>query len=451
MDLDRAIHDQGTRADFMVGGQHPGVLAPATQLRSREMALGGRNAGQGTGKHLVIATGAAQGENNVILATVIEPPLAVEAHRRRPGVARLSHVVMRLIAEETLQLGDIRLGAVRMAGERFPIERTNVIILETPDHMIALVEVSQPPRAQGWQDLVFPEIKADDPCGKLQEGSVVGQLAAHRIGHRHRPLAHALRETRHAEQRIAAEGHRIKPSVGHPRVEHIDALQAGNTLQIQPVVEDQQIAPLDKRNAHAAGEETMLRMSATARPGCEQGHHRFVHAARRERAKRLENGDRNIGDTLRIVVLECFGKNARKRPAVLHHIADTRGIAEIMVCHGQPSVRAPRQGQAGQMEERAAGPGQTDRRTLEKRAAQDDTGRNDLRAENAFLTMDIVQKEFEGFEPLPHASRHLHPLAPAEQGRQDVAEPRTPPPRPVAGDVEGHSHLAHRRFEPFDD
>ena len=122
-----------------------------------------------------------------------------------------------------------------------------------------------------------------------------------------------------------------------------------------------------------------------------------------------------------------------------------------MVRHSQSSVRATGQGQAGQMEERAAGPRQTDRRTLEKRAAQDHAGRNDLRMEDGFLAMNVVQKEFEGFQPLTHTGRHLCPLAPTEQRGQQVAKPRMPPPRTVAGNVEGHPHLAHRGFEPLDD
>ena len=230
MDLDRAIDDQSTRAGLMVGGQQPGVLAAATQLRCREIAFPGRNPGQGPRKHLIVAIRSTQGENNVILSTVIESALAVEAHRDRPGIARLGHVVLRLVAKETLQLGHIRLAAPRMVNVGLPVKRTDIVVRERPDHMVALVEVTQPPSAQSRQDFVFPEIKTDDPAGKRQEGAVVGQLAAHRIGHRNRALTHTLGQTGHAEQRIAAEGHRIEPRIGHPRVEHIDALQAGNTL-----------------------------------------------------------------------------------------------------------------------------------------------------------------------------------------------------------------------------
>ena len=388
----------------------------------------------------------------MVLPPVIERAAAVEADRGGTGIARLRDVIFWVGGKQLAQFLFVHRGRSRAVHDLFTVKGTDIELVEVLEHVVALVHITEPPRAQGGKFFRFAEIKPDDAGAEREDGPVVGQARADGIGHDHMAAAHALDQTGDTEERIAAENQGVEPRVGHARVEHVDFLQTGNTFQVKPVVEDEEVAALNQGDSHATREKAVLGVGGISRTRREQSDHRIRDSRGRQSAESFEDQDRHIRDALRIVVLEHLAENAGKRAAVLHHVGNPRSIAEVMVRDRHASVGQSREGEAGQMEKGPAGQRQTDGRALEIRTAEDRLRRDDTAAQNFLGTVDVLQKQLESAQALLQTRGNLRPLGVSEKLRQHIAKPRAlAPRRATARDVEVHTHLAHGRFEALDD
>jgi hypothetical protein len=54
------------------------------------------------------------------------------------------------------------------------------------------------------------------------------------------------------------EDQRVEAFVGYVVVDDIDPFEAADGLEVEVIVEDKQVSSLDERDAHPAGEETVL-------------------------------------------------------------------------------------------------------------------------------------------------------------------------------------------------
>ena len=432
-------------------GQHPRVLAPPAQFGSGETIVLDGHAGQRAGQNFITTRGVAQREENVILPPLIERSAAVERNGQRTGCARLRDKILRFLRQQKAQLLDVCGRGRGMVEQCFAVERTHVEIIEPIQHVIALVEVTEPPCGQGRKNFRLPEVKADDAGAEREDGAVVGQAAADGVDQRHFTAAHALHETGDAEQGVALEDHRIEPGIPESHIKHMNAFEAGDRLEIKFVVEHKEVTPLDQRDTGAAGKKAVLGISRGRRAAGEQGDDRIVDALGSKSAECFEQTGRRVGNAPHMVAVKNFRINAGERTAVLHHVGNARGLAEVMVRHRHAAVGQAGESRASQMEKSTTRQGKTDGRTLEERTTQHRTGRKDMLTEDFFRTVDILEEKLEGAQALIQSRGQVRPFRRSENSGQRVAEPRALSPRAVAIDVEGDAHLPHRRLETLDD
>ena len=193
--------------------------------------------------------------------------------------------MMRLFGQKRAQFPAVRNRRHRAVHDLLAVERTDVEFVEMVEHVVALVQIAEPPRSQRGQFFRFAEIKPYNARTERQDGAVVGQSRADGVDHGDMTTAHALHQPGHAQKRIAPEDKRIEPCVGHARVEHIDFFQSRNAFEIKPVVENKQIPALHKGDAHAPREEAVLGVSGISRPRREQRNDGFRRIRGRERAQ----------------------------------------------------------------------------------------------------------------------------------------------------------------------
>ena len=101
--------------------------------------------------------------------------------------------------------------------------------------------------------------------------AIISELAAQGVDERHGFLAQAMDQPGDAKERAALEHKRIEQVIDNAIVDDVYAFEASDRLEEHLVVENEQIAALDERHAHAAREERVLRVERAAGAGRE--HH----------------------------------------------------------------------------------------------------------------------------------------------------------------------------------
>ena len=289
------------------------------------------------------------------------------------------------------------------------------------------------------------EVVADDPGGERQQGAVVGELRADGVHHRDALLADAVHKPRNSDHRVAAERHRVEPAIREARVNHIHLVEAGDGFEIDLVVEDEEVAALHERNAHAAPEEAVLGVGGTARAGCEQDDHRIGLSG--VGTQHFHNARGDIGDRVDAGIVERLRNHAGEGAPVLDHVGNARGVAEVVVLHGEAAIGEAANREAAEVQKCSARRGHASRRPLEKLAPHHGRDRNHAIVEDLPLRIHVAQKKLERTEALADSFGERLPFGGRENLGQQVAEPSALSPWAFAVDVECHTHLAHGRLE----
>ena len=124
--------------------------------------------------------------------------------------------------------------------------------------MLTLVDIAHPEGRNSGKDRSFTKVVANDLGGEGEERPIVRYLRANRIDHGHALPADAVGQTGNSQIGIAAKDHWIQPLVGYPRVDDVHLAQAGDGFEINLIIQNEEIAALDERDAHSAGEKAML-------------------------------------------------------------------------------------------------------------------------------------------------------------------------------------------------
>src|ERR1700745_17089 len=100
---------------------------------------------------------------------------------------------------------------------------------------------------------------------------------------------------------------------------------------------------------------------------------------------------RYVDDRFNRLALKQLRQDPHEEPAVLHHVGETRSVAEIMMLHRESANRVTANAQSAPVQEMIACRGQPYRATLIVRAAQDHGNRNDPFLEDFAFPVDISQ------------------------------------------------------------
>ena len=434
--------------------QHPGVFgAPAETRGGKGLPLRGQ-AGQGAGGDGVIVGAAAQGEEQVVLVTLhAAAPLVADGPGA--GLGALGDEPLRRAADLLAQRALPRHGPLADEGQ-------DAVRGEIGHHHFPLVQVAQPERRHRAQDRRLAGVEADDLVGVGQERAVVGQPCAEPVDQGHGFLAQTMDQPRYAQQRAALEDQGVEQPVGDAVEHDVDALQAGDRLQVEAIVQHEQVPALDERHAHAPGQEAVLGVERVQRPRREQDDggfrpRRLVAVGRvvGEVGGRLAQGfqqqGRRLGQGSHGVALEQLRGHPGQDAAVLDHARQAVGLREVVRGDEQFPAGVPAHVHGPGVQEGAQRWHQPDRGPLEGGAAEHQRDGHDPGAQDLLLAhVDVLQKALERSQPLPQPPGEPIPVLVGKQLRQSVAQPGLlRGERAPRRGVERHAQLAHGRLQPL--
>ena len=343
--------------DLLLGlrGQHPGVLAAAARLvRHQQAAPAGRDPGQAAGHDRVI--GVARDEEGTQHRGAWFHPL--DAQRRRGGKTqdRLADPAARLGEDAGAQLLQFRLAAggpeersaARRAGQRLDDHPRKM-----GQHVAAVARLAAPPGLDRLQPQRLAEEVTGDRREETQQGGVLQQAAAQRVGHRHAAPTHAVEQPGHAELRLGPQLERVAPVVVDPAQDHVDRLRRGQRALPDTAAAHGQVVALDQRIAEIAREIRVLEVGLVERARREDHDPRLPARrsggdGRQALAQRAEEHRHAVHAR----IAEQRGQDARDHHPVLERVACARGRLGTIAQHDHPPVR--RAGEVGRVEDELA-------------------------------------------------------------------------------------------------
>jgi hypothetical protein len=191
------------------------------------------------------------------------------------------------------------------------------------------------------EDRLLAQVEADHLGHVVVDRLVVGDAGADRVGDRDRAGAVGAHQPGNAEQRVGAELERVDEVVVEAAVDRVHALQAGGGAHVADGVAHDQVGRLDQLDAHLTREEGVLEVGAVERARGPQHDGRIGVGGGRDRAQRVEQQRRVVVDRPHPVAGEQLGHQPRHRDAVLEHVGDPRGRADVVLEHA-PAPSPPR-------------------------------------------------------------------------------------------------------------
>jgi hypothetical protein len=200
--------------------------------------------------------------------------------------------------------------------------------------------------------------------------------------------------------------HRRQPGGGA----HIDAV----------VLADEEVAPLDQRHPHLAGEEDVLEIGRVVGARREQDDLRLAHVDRGDLVHRLMQARAVLVDVAQADVARQVREGAQHHVPVLDHVGDAGGRARIVLQHAELPVAAAHQIDAADMDVGIVRQIQTGHLRAVVLVLQDQLGRDDAVLEDLLLVINVAQEEVERLHPLPDAAVQHLPFRRPDQPRDDV-------------------------------
>ena len=219
-----------------------------------------------------------------------------------------------------------------------------------------------------------------------------------------------MHEARHADFRRAVEGKRIEKTLRDTRENRMDALESGNGLEINVIVEHEHVAALHQWDAHAAREKPVLRVKLVRRAGREENDQRLGTADVGRAAKRFEQCHRGVRDRGDGLVPKQFGRDPREQAAVLHHAGKPVDAAEMLAADLQFAVRAALDANGSKMQICAPRGRKPDGGALQIGTAQHGTNRDGTAPQDFARTVHVREKHLEGFHALGQSPREAIPI-----------------------------------------
>ena len=170
---------------------------------------------------------------------------------------------------------------------------------------------------------------------------------------------------------------------------------------------DEQVLALDQLHAHLLREERVLEIRRVERAGRHHGNRRAVLAGRRHGVQVLEQRIGIVLDRPDRLRREKLREEPHHHLAVLEHVRDAGGHAQIVLEHAVVAAVETDHVDAGDVRVDAAGDVDADHLAAVLRIAEHAFGGNDAGAENRLLVIDVVQEQVQRVHALlsPASSR----------------------------------------------
>ena len=197
-------------------------------------------------------------------------------------------------------------------------------------------------------------------------------------------------------------------------------MQAAGGAHVDLVVVGHEVAAFHDLDAHLARQEGVLEIGRVVQAGGEQHHGGIREALRRHRLEHVEQLLRVVLDRPHAVAPEQVGEDALHHLAVLEHVADARGRAQVVFEHVVFAVAVAHQVGADDVGVDVLGHVHAHHLAAEVPGAEDQLGRHDFFAQDALVVIDVVQEVVEGGHALGEAALQPVPLGGRDDARDQV-------------------------------
>ena len=326
------------------------------------------------------------------------------------------------------------------------VDRLEHQLVEAVHDLLAVVGVAQPPGVDVLQDRLLVEVVAHQVGEVGVDQLVVGDAVADGVGDRHVAGAGGVEQARAAEQRVAAEVHRVEELVVDPAVDHVHRLEALRRTHHHAAAAALEVTALDQLDAHGAGQQRVLEVGAVEDAGRE---HDDVGVGDTGRCGGAQGGEqllRVAGDRADPVLGEGLGQGRGDRPAVGHHVGDTGGHAHVVLEHPELALVVADQVDAADVHAHAVGRLDAGGRAVEVRGGGDHPARDDAVLEHPAGVVDVVEELLQRVHPLLDAGLDLGPLVHLDDPGEDVEREGAL----LAADVEGDALVEVARLQRLD-
>ena len=218
------------------------------------------------------------------------------------------------------------------------VDRLEHQLVEPVHDLLAVVRVPEAPGVDVLQDRLLVEVVAHQVGEVGVDQLVVGDAVADGVGDRHVAGAGGVEQARAAEQRVAAEVHRVEELVVDAAVDHVHRLEALRRTHHHAAAAALEVAALDQLDPHRAGEQRVLEVGAVEDA---RGQHDDVGVGDTGGCGGAQRGEQLLGvagDRSDAVLGEGLGQRRRDRAAVGHHVGDTRGHPHVVLEHAELAV-----------------------------------------------------------------------------------------------------------------
>ena len=189
---------------------------------------------------------------------------------------------------------------------------------------------------------------------------------------------------------------------------------------INAIVLDDQVAPLDQRDAHLAGKEHVLEISGIENAGREQHDVRIIDGGGCHFPELAQQALAVIGDGTHIEPLHQVGEGALHQMPVFDHVGHAGGAAAVVFEHQELTGRIADDVGPVDVDIGAVRQIETDHLRPVALVAEHKFGWNNAVLENAAVMIDIVQEQVQRLNALLHAGFDRSPGGRRQNARNDI-------------------------------
>ena len=340
---------------------------------------------------------------------------------------RLGDVVARVGEQARAEHCDLRLA--RAGANQHPVtaalvRRFDDQLVEVLEDVRELVGVARQIGRHIAEDRLLPQVIADDGRHIVVDDFVVGHAGADRVGQGDVAGAHSAEEARDAEDAVRAEGEGVEELIVDPAVDHVDRLAPPRGPQVDAVVDDEEVAPLDQLDPHLLGQEGVLEVGRVVDARREEHDGRTALAARgRARGEAAQVLDQLAGvmvDRADAQLREPVGEDARHRRAVGEDVRDAAGGTEIVLQHEVAPLRVAHEVAADDVDVLVVRHVDPHDLAPEVASPDDQAARHHAVAQDFSLVVDIVDEAVQRLDALPQARFDQLPLRGRDEARDEV-------------------------------
>jgi hypothetical protein len=326
-----------------------------------------------------------------------------QGRRDRQIDAGLAHIVRRVGEEFRPALCELRPAGLRpdrdAIAARFA-DRLDHQLIEMVERIAQAFRLAADVGLDIGEHRRLVEIITDDSRHVGVNGLVVGDASADRIRQRNIACIISAHQTGDAQLAVGPEHLGVEEVVIDPAIDYVDPAQPTDRAHIDTVVLDGEVAPLDQRHPHLAGEEDVLEIGRVVDARREQHDLRIAAGHGSDLAHGGHQLHAVIVDAAQTDTVKQIRKGAQHRMAIFDDITDARRGARIVLKHAEGAAPVADDVDAADVHIRFVANRDSPHFRPKIGVVEDQIGGNDAILDDLLLMVEVVEQEVESSHPL---------------------------------------------------